>query len=62
MTTDECRLILNLIDNIRLIAESTDFVTQHPVSRDTVAVVPKDFLLRCLDRAAETMENCIAEG
>lgn len=61
MTTDECRLILNIIDNVRLIAESTDFVTQHPVSRETVSVVPKDFLLRYLDRAAETMENCISE-
>ena len=31
MTTDECRLILNIIDNVRLIAESTDFVTQPMV-------------------------------
>lgn len=61
MTTDECRLILNIIDNVRLIVDSTDFVTQHPVSRDTISVVPKDFLLRCLDRAAETMKNCIEE-
>lgn len=41
MTTDECRLILNIIDNVRLIAESTDFVTQHPLTRETVSVIPE---------------------
>ncbi len=59
MNTDEVRLVKNIIMNIGSVMDATEFTTMHPVTRETVRVVPISLVLALINTALETLDDCI---
>ena len=59
MNTDETRLIKNIITNMVSVMNATEFTTMHPVSRESVKVVPVSLLSTLIDTTLETLDDCI---